>query len=146
MPSEPEEHFALLWQAAGGIESGLALVPEFRFHPTRKWRADFALPTKAVLIEIEGGVHSGGRHTRGTGFSNDAEKYLEATLAGWRIIRLIPSQLTFLTAERILSWISKLPNCIMNQPPPPKTAPSGGGSKDSSKPGKKPSRKKSLAT
>ncbi len=28
---------------------------EFKFHPTRKWRADFHLKGKKVLIEVEGG-------------------------------------------------------------------------------------------
>lgn len=98
--SDPEAHFLLLWQAAGGAHP----EQEFRFHPLRKWRADFALPDRRVLIEIEGGAFSRGRHTRGTGFANDAEKYLAATLAGWTVIRLIPQQLNLTTIETILSW------------------------------------------
>lgn len=100
----PEAHFALLWQAAGGPE----LINEFKFHPTRKWRADFAHMGSKTLIEIEGGVHSGGRHTRGSGFSKDAEKYLEAfIIAGWNVVRLVPSQLNLPTIERIISCLPK---------------------------------------
>ena len=29
---------------------------EFQFHPTRKWRADFHLKGKKILVEVEGGI------------------------------------------------------------------------------------------
>lgn len=65
-------------------------VAEFRFHPTRKWSADFALPDHMLLIEIEGGVWTGGRHTSGAGFVGDMEKYNAATVLGYRILRFQP--------------------------------------------------------
>lgn len=61
---------------------------EFRFHPKRKWRLDFAWPQLKKAVEIEGGVYSQGRHTRGQGFINDCEKYNEAALQGWLVIRV----------------------------------------------------------
>lgn len=60
---------------------------EFQFHPTRKWRFDFAYPEKMIGIEVEGGVWTQGRHTRGSGFVGDCEKYNEAALLGWSIFR-----------------------------------------------------------
>jgi hypothetical protein len=45
---------------------------------------DYAHLPSGVFIEIEGGVFSGGRHTRPTGFVNDSEKYAQAMLDGWR--------------------------------------------------------------
>ena len=60
---------------------------EFKFHPTRKWRADFAWPERFLLVEIEGGVYSRGRHTRGKGFENDMTKYNAATMAGFKLLR-----------------------------------------------------------
>lgn len=73
------------------IIKGLGLHKEFyremRFHAERKWRFDFASPRYYIAIEIEGAVWTGGRHTRGGGFEKDCEKYNEATLIGWRILR-----------------------------------------------------------
>jgi very-short-patch-repair endonuclease len=66
-------------------------VAELKFHPTRKWSADFAIPSAKLLIEIEGGAWSGGRHTTGAGFVGDMEKYNAATCMGYRILRFQPA-------------------------------------------------------
>ena len=50
-------------------------VREFKFHPTRRWRFDFAWPDHKVAAEVEGGTWTGGRHTRGSGFEKDCHKY-----------------------------------------------------------------------
>jgi hypothetical protein len=68
-------------------------VEEYRFHPTRRWKFDFAWPEYMIALEVEGGAFSGGRHTRGAGFLKDMEKYNEATIEGWRLLRCTPSQL-----------------------------------------------------
>ena len=73
--------------------SGLNFVAEYRFHPKRKWRFDWACPEKKIAIEQEGGVWTGGRHTRGRGFINDLEKYNTATSMGWRVFRFTPQQM-----------------------------------------------------
>lgn len=62
-------------------------VREYRFHPVRRWRADFMLPDLGVLIEVDGGTRNGGRHVRGSGFEKDCEKTNAAILCGWRVLR-----------------------------------------------------------
>src|SRR5262249_54327951 len=62
-------------------------IAEYAFHPTRKWRFDYAWPAWSIAVEIEGGTWSGGRHTRGKGYAEDARKYNAAAEAGWRVFR-----------------------------------------------------------
>jgi len=69
------------------------LIPEYRFHPLRKWRADYAAPLAMILIEIDGGAWSQGRHTRGAGFIADQQKRNAAILLGWRPLSYTPDRL-----------------------------------------------------
>ena len=61
---------------------------EYRFHPRRKWRFDFAWVSRKLAIEVDGATFAGGRHARGGGLNADYEKSNEAAIWGWRIIRL----------------------------------------------------------
>jgi hypothetical protein len=72
---------------------GVEVVKELLFHPTRKWRFDYAVLEHKVAIEVEGGVWTRGRHTRPQGFLCDVEKYNAGTLLGWRIFRVTPDDL-----------------------------------------------------
>jgi very-short-patch-repair endonuclease len=66
---------------------------EHRFHPHRKWRIDIAWPSVKLAIEIEGGVWTGGRHTRGAGFLADMDKYNALASMGWTLLRTTPTDL-----------------------------------------------------
>lgn len=68
-------------------------VKEFRFHPHRRWRFDYAIPEHKIALEVEGGVWTGGRHISPKGFLGDMEKYNTATLMGWRVLRTTPDDL-----------------------------------------------------
>jgi very-short-patch-repair endonuclease len=82
-PSPLEAKFWREWP-----KTGLFLpVAEYRFHPVRQWRLDFAWPDKKLGIELEGGTWSGGRHTTGAGYAGDCEKYNAAVELGWRVLR-----------------------------------------------------------
>lgn len=65
---------------------------EYKFHPDRKWRADFFITGTNILIEVEGGIWSGGRHTRGKGFIADMEKYNAAAVMGFKVLRFDTQQ------------------------------------------------------
>ncbi len=72
---------------------GIECVKEYKFHPERRWRFDYAVPAYKIAIEVEGGVWTQGRHTRPQGFLGDIEKYNTATLMGWRVFRTTPTDL-----------------------------------------------------
>lgn len=82
-------------------------VREYQFAPPRRWRADYCWVAERLILECEGGVWTQGRHTRGRGFLADVEKYNEATLLGWRLIRCTPQQIkdgtAFALLDRVLS-------------------------------------------
>lgn len=82
--SSMEHEFLALWTDLGGPD----LEEELKFHTSRKWRLDFCHLPSRVAIELEGGVYSRGRHTRGAGFVRDCEKYNAATRCGYTIFRL----------------------------------------------------------
>ena len=105
-PSRLETRFEALWRAQGGP----VLEKEFRFHPVRRWRADFAHHESKTLIEIEGGIYVNGRHNRGAGFAADLEKYLEESLAGWKVVRLGPNELTLEHIGRLVSLVRLTPS------------------------------------
>jgi hypothetical protein len=86
-------------------QAGIPFEREYRFHPSRKWRADFGVAHPGiyklateylggwkwpVLIEIDGGSWVAGRHTRGSGFEKDAEKLNAAAELGYRVLRYTP--------------------------------------------------------
>ena len=84
---------------------GISFKEEMEFHPIRKWRADFCITSAKLLVEIEGGGFVAGRHGRGAGLRSDCEKYAEAMILGYRVLRVVPDQVKDGTA---LGWIEKL--------------------------------------
>jgi very-short-patch-repair endonuclease len=68
------------------------LVEEYKFHKSRRFRFDHALPDIWLAIETEGGQYSkfGGRHNR----DRDRFKYNLAASMGWTILRVSPQVLT----------------------------------------------------
>lgn len=95
----PSAHAPDLFTVLCGNELGCELVKEYRFHPTRKWRFDYAIPALKIAVECDGGVWTGGRHVSPQGYIRDMEKINEAQAAGWIVLRFTPQQL--ITQETI---------------------------------------------
>lgn len=86
LDAELRKQFALQFEAQWCLLGGPELEPEFRFCPERQWRADYRCGQ--WLIELDGGVYSKGRHTRGPGFVEDCFKLNAAAMLGYRVIRI----------------------------------------------------------
>lgn len=76
---EPEREYAFALEAMG-----------------RRWRFDFAWVGAKLAVELQGGVWSRGRHSRGAGYIADCEKANAATMLGWRLLRF--------TRESVEDW------------------------------------------
>lgn len=70
---------------------------EWRFHPRRKWRFDFAWPEIMLAVEVHGGC---GRHMSFSGFRRDREKMNTAQTMGWTVLEVLGPQ------------ISRCPECV----------------------------------
>ena len=100
--SAPEDLLAFQLKAVG-----IPFEREVVFAKPRKWRADFVIKDNAgtpphfryysrpeLLIEIDGGTWTGGRHVTGSGHASDAEKRNAAVLLGYRPLTFTPEQVT----------------------------------------------------
>ena len=94
-----QPHVMLVWQLQSERILGQS---EYRFDPVRRWRLDHAYPEKKIAIEVEGGHWINGRHTRGSGFEKDCEKYNALALAGWRLFRFTPKMVKDGTALKTI--------------------------------------------
>ena len=68
-------------------------LTEYKFHPTRRWRFDFANEVLKIAVEYQGGLfipHGGHQTVRGmrAGF----EKLNEAQLLGWIVLQFGPDE------------------------------------------------------
>ncbi len=93
--------FGLAWAAYAPADAPQP-VREYRFHPERRWRFDFAWPSYRMAVEVDGGqwMARGGRHNRDA----DREKLNAAACDGWRVIRLTPQ----MREERGSYWVAEI--------------------------------------
>lgn len=85
---------------------------EYRFHPDRKWRADFAIPSLAsdgvaemdLLVEVDGGTWINGKHNRASSIQKEYERSAAAAIGGYRMIRCTTSQVEDGTC---IDWIKQ---------------------------------------
>ena len=89
---------------------------ELLFHPKRKWRFDYAWEEQKLALEVHGGIHSGGRHTRGRGFVEDRAKMNEAALLGWTVLEVTPEHIK---SGQLRAWLL----AAFNQDPDQRTNP-----------------------
>lgn len=81
-------------------------IPEYKFHLTRRWKVDFAWVDEKIILEVEGEIYGTGKpcfyckvrptggHSSISGILRDIEKYNEAAIHGWIVLRVLPEELT----------------------------------------------------
>ena len=123
----------ILIQLGGELD---APAPEFRFHPTRQWKFDRAWEYHKVAVEVEGGVYGkkircqvcgtlvrgikadgsfgramtiAGGHRGFERFMSDKEKYNDAAMLGWTVLRFVREDILgqpFETVEKVRRALS----------------------------------------
>jgi hypothetical protein len=83
---EAEYRFGAI--ASGGAGKGLR--GRLKEAGLKDWRADFHIIGHMLLVEVEGGAWTGGRHTTGVGFNADLAKYDAAMRLGYSVYRCSP--------------------------------------------------------
>lgn len=85
-------------------------VREHKFLDSRRFRWDLAWPGYMVAVEVNGGIwmapdqdgNRRGAHGGGAAAERDAEKLSLAAVAGWRVLSVVPKQIT---SGEALKWI-----------------------------------------
>jgi len=83
---ENKRKLMLILQSIFGAEN---VYNELRFHPVRRWRFDYAVPSSMLAVEYHG--HSGfinksaSGHSTIKGLTNDCEKSNQARALGWMV-------------------------------------------------------------
>lgn len=85
--------------------AGIRFEREYLFHPTRKWRFDFAWPGLKIAVEADGGIYGKGKpcptckrkpvagHGSIQKILRDMEKLNNAQAIGWIVLRFPVDQL-----------------------------------------------------
>jgi hypothetical protein len=79
---------------------------EFIFHPTRKWRFDWALTDQMTAFEYDGLMNRDVGHASIEGILRDVDKINEAQALGWNVYRVnaktIGNGTAFTLVDRVL--------------------------------------------
>ena len=89
---------------------------EYKFHPKRRWRIDFAWPEQRVALEVQGGIHMAkSGHNTAAGITRDCEKANEAVVTGWKVLHVTREQIENGSA---INWLRQiLPPVEFERPP-----------------------------
>lgn len=84
-------------------------TPEYRFHPTRRWRWDYCWPEIRLAVEINGGTWAYKPSHTGAGARRDAEKANAGVMLGWTLLTYTTDMLgeaaeQIAAAYRLCAW------------------------------------------
>lgn len=86
-----QDAFYNTWVMIGGDRN--FWQTEYKFHPDRRYRFDFANVDRMIAVEVNGGQWTKSGHSTGRGLQRDAEKLNLAQSLGWTVYVLTTSML-----------------------------------------------------
>jgi len=91
MSSDLERRFETVYKLLTRNKNIPIYIREFKFHPDRKWRFDFAWPNYKIAVEVDGMAWQagGGKHNT----DRDREKINNAMLLEWHVFRFSGKQI-----------------------------------------------------
>lgn len=112
-----EINWLRLWRTLG---NGCEPESQVQFHPTRKWRFDFAFPSARLAIELQGGLFKGGKgggtgkggHNNVRGFIRDCDKFNAAQELGWTVLKYTQKHLDERPVQSIEQVRRVLDGCL----------------------------------
>lgn len=90
--------------AAMHVGLGKGIKDRLKQAGLKDYRADFAFTNAKLLVEVEGGGWTSGRHTRGKGFADDLRKYQAAMRLGWTVYRCDGDMVNRGEALKFIEW------------------------------------------
>jgi very-short-patch-repair endonuclease len=97
------------WQQLMAMQlaaSGIKFRPQYTWHTSRKFSADFVVGNYGnLIVEVDGGLFINGGHTRGARREYDYERDAEAMMLGFRVLRVSPRQVK---QGKAIQWIQEL--------------------------------------
>lgn len=74
-------------------------LQEFRFNSVRKFKFDYAHLKLKIAVEMEGGIYQGTGHAKIGRYLSDMEKYNDAQIRGWIVLRYAHGQEKLITND-----------------------------------------------
>lgn len=95
------EEKAILGLLIHGIcqEHQLEYKTDYKFHNSRRWKFDYAIPALNIAIEYEGLQSEKSGHTTLVGYTRNCDKYNAAVLDGWHLLRYTAKNHTNVAGE-----------------------------------------------
>lgn len=107
MASKAEIAFRSYWDEH--YKELFPMVPEYKFHPARRWRVDFVNLEYKLAVEVQGWAAGGGHGGSRQSLSSDTEKHQQLAILGWAYFPILASECTKridVAVLPVLEWIN----------------------------------------
>lgn len=113
--SKAEQAFIQYWTQQQ-FQELFPFVEEYRYHPVRRWRLDFANLEYKLGIEVQGSGWGHGGSAKS--LASDIEKQQQLALLGWTLIPVAASAVTKnveIALDPIVQWVNLYTSVKLNR-------------------------------